>query len=124
MKRTTIYINEDSLRILKEDGEREEKVTFFKFLTEIKKFLKELLNDPIYAKPDMFFREHGISKSVLINKLIERDVLVREEDIREPEDANGEKKSTHYVKYNVKRKNFETRIRRLYTYFFETGKKI
>ena len=59
-----VYINEDKLFLIKES---EEEVTFYKFFTEVKNFLQDLLDDPINAKPSGFFKSHDISKSVLLN---------------------------------------------------------
>ena len=119
-----IYIQESALISLKEgySGDDNE-VTFFKFFTELKKFLKGILTDPLNSQPSKFFKEHNISRNTLLNKLFEKDIVSKNEDIREPEDANGKMSSMHYVQYKIKRKNFETKVRRLYSFFFESGKK-
>ena len=62
-----IYLNEDKLFLIKES---EEEVTFYKFFTEVKNFLQDLLDDPINAKPSGFFKSHGISRGVLLNKML------------------------------------------------------
>ena len=116
-----IYINEDKLILIKED--KEEEVTFYKFFTEVKNFIKDLLDDPINAKPSSFFSSHGISKKDLLNRMMDRDIIAKKENIDEPNDADGNKKSMHYLQYRVPRKNFEQKIHRLYSYFFENGKK-
>lgn len=116
-----IYLNEDKLILIKES--EEEEVTFYKFFTEVKNFLKDLLDDPIDAKPSGFFKTHGISRSILLNKMLDRDIISKKENIDEPTDADGKVKSKHYLQYKVPRKNFERKIKRLYTYFFEDGKR-
>lgn len=116
-----VYINEDKLILIKEDNEEE--VTFYKFFTEVKNFIKKLLDDPIDAKPSKFFSEHDISKKTLLNKLMDKDIIAKKENIDEPNDADGNKKSMHYIQYRVPRKNFENKIKKLYKYFFEDGKK-
>lgn len=115
-----IYLNEDKLFLIKES---EEEVTFYKFFTEVKNFLQDLLDDPINAKPSGFFKSHGISRSVLLNKMLDRDIVAKKENIDEPMDADGKMKSMHYLQYRVPKKNFEQKIKRLYSYFFENGKK-
>jgi len=115
-----IYIKEDKLLLIKED---EEKVTFYKFFTEVKNFIQDLLDDPIGAKPSGFFKSHSISKSVLLNKLLDRDIVSKKENIDEPYDADGNRKSMHSIQYKVPRKNFEQKIKRLYSYFFENEKR-
>lgn len=116
-----IYLSEDKLVLIKES--EDEEVTFFKFFTEVKNFLKNLLDDPIKAKPSDFFKEHDISKKELLNKMLDKNIISKKEDIDEPNDADGKMKSMHHIQYRVPRKNFEQKIKRLYSYFFENGKK-
>ena len=116
-----VYISENKLVLIKEN--EEEEVTFYKFFTEVKNFIKDLLDDPINAKPSGFFKTHGISKSILLKKMMDRDIISKKENIDEPQDAEGKMKSMHYLQYKVPRKNFEQKIKRLYSYFFENGKK-
>ena len=115
-----IYLKEDKLILIKES---EEKVTFYKFFTEVKNFIKDLLEDPIGAKPSEFFKNHGISRSILLNKMMDRDIISKKENIDEPNDADGKMKSMHYIQYKVPKKNFEQKIKRLYSYFFENEKR-
>jgi hypothetical protein len=115
-----IYLKEDKLILIKES---EEKVTFYKFFTEVKNFIKDLLEDPIGAKPSEFFKNHGISRSILLNKMMDRDIISKKENIDEPNDADGKMKSMHYLQYRVPKKNFEQKIKRLYSYFFENEKR-
>lgn len=115
-----IYLKENSLLLLKES---DDKVTFYQFFTEVKNFIQDLLDDPMGAKPSGFFKNHGISRSVLLNKMMDRDIISKKENIDEPNDADGNMKSTHYLQYRVPRKNFEQKIKRLYSYFFENEKR-
>ena len=114
MKR--VIINETCLPLLKES---QEEVTFFKFFTEVKDFIKCLLSDPLHAKPNDFFKAHGISRSVLINRMLDKNILTKKESINEPYDADGKKQSRHTLVYKVPKKNFERKMRRIYSYFFE-----
>lgn len=115
----TIIINENCLPILKES---QEEVTFYKFFTEAKAFIKGLMNDPLHAKPNGFFKNHGISRSILINRMLDRSILTKKETINEPYDADGKLQSIHTLEYRVPKKNFERKMRRLYSYFFEPQK--
>jgi 8-oxo-dGTP pyrophosphatase MutT (NUDIX family) len=100
-----------------------DEVTFYEFFVKVKGFLKELLNNPIEAKPDVFFRKQGITKGMLMNKMMDRDIIHKDEDIKEITDDDGNLKSYHHLQYKIPKKNFERKIRRLYTYFFENGKR-
>ncbi len=116
-----VYINENKLILIKES--KEEDVTFYKFFTEVKKFIQDLLDDPINAKPSGFFKDHDISKKDLLNKMMDKDIIAKKENIDEPNDADGNAKSMHYLQYRVPRKNFEQKIKRLYSYYFENEKR-
>ena len=54
-----IIINEDKLCLLKESLEE---VTFYKFFTEVKNFIKDLLDNPIDAKPSGFLKHMGLAE--------------------------------------------------------------
>lgn len=112
----TVYITEKQLKVIQES---EKEVTFYEFFTEVKNYLKELLSNPIDAKVPDFFTKHGITKSKLLNKLFDRGIVNKTETIDEPNDAEGKKFSMYHVKYSIPRKNFEQKIHRLYSYFFE-----
>ena len=119
-----IIINEDKLLLIKEAEEKEkEEVTFYKFFTEVKNFLKKLLDDPIGAKSGDMFKENGISRNDLLNKMLERGIIKKKENIDEPNDADGNMKSMHYLSYSIPKKDFEHKIKRLYDYFFSDKKK-
>jgi hypothetical protein len=112
----TVILPESSLSVLKE---MDEEVTFFKFFNEIKKFIADLLDDPVHAMPSQFLVAHGLTCKELKNKLIAINAIVRKEDINEPKDENGEPKSTYGVSYKVPRNGFKRKIKRLYQHTFE-----
>ena len=115
-----VIINEDKLLLIKENEEKEkEEVTFYKFFTEVKNYLKKLLEDPIGAEPGDLFKDNGISKSDLLNKMLDRGIIKKKENIDEPNDADGKMKSMHYLSYSIPKKDFEHKIKRLYDYFFD-----
>jgi hypothetical protein len=117
----TIYITESQTRLI---AEANEEVTFYKFFTEIKNFLKEILADPIHGQPGEFFKLHSIGRSKLLNKLMDFNIITKKEGFDEPADADNKKKSVHKLQYSVPKKNFERKIHRLYTYFFERNEKV
>lgn len=117
-----VIIKEDKLLLIKEAEEKKE-VTFYRFFTDVKNFLKKLLDDPIGAKPGDMFKENGISRNDLLNKMLERGIIKKKENIDEPNDADGNMKSMHYLSYSIPKKDFEHKIKRLYDYFFSDKKK-
>ena len=86
--------------------------TFYAFQSNLRYFLSQLLKDPINCKIGDFFKERNFSKKKLINILIKRDVIKRHEKIDDEENYN--------VKYNIIRKNFERKLKRIYNKYFET----
>lgn len=86
--------------------------TFYAFQSNLRYFLSQLLKDPINCKIGDFFKKRDFSKKKLINIIIKRDVIKRHEKIDEEEN--------YIVKYNIKRKNFERKLKRIYNKYFET----
>lgn len=86
--------------------------TFYAFQSNLRYFLSQLLKDPINCKVGDFFKERDFSKKKLINILLKRDVIKRHEKIDDEENYN--------VKYNIIRKNFERKLKRIYNKYFET----
>ena len=95
-----------------------DEVTYYRFLSEIKSFLAKLLGDPIKAEPSKFLKDLGFTRGRIINLLIKKDVLERNEKILTP-DKTGFKKVKYNVTYKVKKKNFDRIMRRIYTRYFE-----
>jgi hypothetical protein len=81
-------------------------VTYYRFLSEIKAFLAKLLGDPIKAEPSKYLRDLGFTRSRIINLLIKKDILERNEKILTP-DKTGAKKVKYSVSFKVKKKNFD-----------------
>ena len=88
--------------------------TFYSFQSNIRYFLSQLLKNPIEAKPNSFLTDRGFNKKKLINILLKRDVITRHEKIKDDNDD-----ITYNVKYNIKRKNFEKKLKRIYSKYFE-----
>ena len=91
--------------------------TFHAFKSNVRAFLSSLLKDPINTKPNKFLKDRGMSKQKLINILLKRDVIRRHEKI---DDKDKENNNINYVvKYNVVRKDFERKLKRIYNKYFE-----
>ena len=92
-------------------------ITFYAFLSNIKFFLSCLLKDPIETKVNDFLIDLGFTKQRLINILLKRDVIRRHEKIDDKEKESGN--INYVVKYNVVRKQFERKIKRIYNKYVE-----
>ena len=103
-----IYITEEQLKELKEQ------VTFFQFKNKLISFLKELLRDPINANLDPFFKNNGISRNTLMKILLKKNIIERKEKFDE---VDG--KSVYHLQYKIPKANFKTKVKRVYSYFFE-----
>ena len=112
----TIYVTEEQLALIRES---KDEVTFYEFFNIAKKYIQGLLDDPIGTEFPDVLKKHGISKSTFLNKMLEKGIVRKSEDISEPNDADGNMTSQHSVQYSVPRKDFEQKIHRLYSYFFE-----
>lgn len=96
-------------------------VTFYAFKSNVRYFLSSLLKDPIKAKINDFLSELGFTKQKLINILLKRDVIRRHEKIDDKDKENGN--INYVVKYNVVRKQFERKLKRIYNKYVESPKK-
>ena len=118
-----IRITEDAvLKIKTAMIKSEEKMTFFSFFKEIKKFIVDLLEDPINAKPGEELSMRGFTSGKLRKLLRDANVIVMKEKIDEPHnEETGELESRYYLSYKVPKKNFKKKIRRLYQNLFENN---
>lgn len=92
--------------------------TYYRFLSEVRAFLAKLKNNPINAEPSKYLKDRNFNKTKLINVLMKKGILERDEKILTP-DKTGEKKVKYSVKYNIRKKDFETKIHRIYIRYFE-----
>ena len=97
-------------------------VTFFRFYSGMRSFLSKLLKKPLEAEVPSFLEDIGISRKKLINELLDKSVIERHEKILDGTNSDKEK-PTYSVKYNVRRKNFEKKMHRLYSKYFENDEK-
>ena len=89
-------------------------VTFYNFISHVKSFLRGLLTSPITIDVDDFFKSHDINKKQLLSLLIERGIIEKETKI-----TNEDGKDNFTIKYKIPKRNFERKIRRLYSFLFE-----
>ena len=95
-----------------------EEMTYFKFFTEVKKFLKGLLSNPLNADISDYLKGRGIDRDTLLDKMLDRGIVTKKEGFDERYDSKSmKKKSMHHLKYTVPSKNFEDKMHRLYDFF-------
>lgn len=112
-----VIITESMFNELKESDDF--KMTEYKFNSNIKHFLSELLSDPVNAEPSILLRHNGLNRSRLINLLINNEMLVKDEQISD-KDENGElKTATMKVKFKVPKADFKHKLKKLYIKLFE-----
>lgn len=117
MKR--IVISESQYRLIKEF---QDELTYYKFYTNVLSFLKDLLANPSNAQPSDILTNHGITRDKLIQCLVRRGVVTRNNKVTELEGENGKQESKMLVKYNVLRKDFEKKLHRLHIELCECTK--
>lgn len=110
MKR--IYVNSDTLK--EAVGYINDDITFFGFISHLKVFLKQILVNPINTNIDDYLYRHGVDKNRLLDELLNRGIIEKETDI---DDKSG--KDKFIVTYKVPKKNFERKVRRLFSHLFE-----
>lgn len=98
-------------------------ITFYKFYSGMRTFLSRLIDSPINADIPDFMKDNDLTRKKVINDLINKDVIERHERILDKTNSDKEK-PTYTVKYKVKRKNFERKMHRLYSKYFESDKTV
>lgn len=111
----TFVINEDVMDYLKKTAE----MTEYKFMSNIKRFLHDLLVSPNTADVSDSFRLNNISKEELLRKLLSNGIIRREERIEDTDGEGNIVKSHMMIKYVVPKKHFERNLRKLYIKLFE-----
>lgn len=115
VKGRTIVINENMLNELNDTFE----MTEFKFYNNIKKFLSDLLADPVNAMPSELLLSYGFTRKKLLGILSNIGVIERDDKISDKDENGMPKDATMIVKFRVPRKNFNRKLNRLWIRFFE-----
>ena len=96
----------------------EMETTFYRFYSEIRGFLSKLISEPIKAEPSKYLKDRNFGKTKLINILINRGIVERHETIKDQTNSDA-KKPTYVVRYKVQKKDFETKVHRIYSKYLE-----
>lgn len=93
-------------------------MTKFKFLANMKKFLANLLTDPVNSEPEFIFTHNGLNKSDLINHLLDNNIILRKNTI-DDHDADGNPHTAKMViKYTVPKNRLNDKLDCLYDILF------
>lgn len=114
-ERKTILISEDVARQIAD----ELNMTEYKFKSNVKQFLHDLLVDPSNAKVPFIFKQNGYSRKRLIYFLTHYDLLRKSERISDKDDNGEPKTATMMVKFQVPKKDFDRKLHKLYIRLFE-----
>ena len=110
-----IVINENMARQLNEELE----MTEYKFNNNIKKFLSDLLADPVNAKPGFLLMRNGLTRSRLLRLMMSVGMIERDEKISDTDENGQPKTATMMVKFRIPKKNFDRKLRKLWIRLFE-----
>lgn len=113
MKRT-IIINEDMADAIKDAMT----MTQFKFNSNVKRFLADLLEDPVGSEPDKIFICNGIDKNKLIKSLEDGHVITKKMNINDHDEDGKPHVAMMTVKYSVPKERFQEKLDALYDVLF------
>ena len=110
-----IVISENMVRQLNEELE----MTEYKFNNNIRRFLSDLLADPVNAKPGFLLMRNGLTRSRLIRLMLSIGMIERDEKISDTDENGQPKTATMMVKFKIPKKNFDRKLRKLWIRLFE-----
>lgn len=114
----TVIINDTMARMLSESLE----MTEYKFINNVKAFLKQLLDDPANAQPSVLLKTYGITRSKLLRMLLSLGLIQKEMKISDT-DENGEprERAMMKVKFRVPKpmQRLDRGILKMYRRIFE-----
>lgn len=111
-----IIVTESALRIFEEI---EKEMTYYSFLSNVKSFLKDLLNNPSTAKPSVELAAKGLNRGRLLSYLLNKGIIIKDEKIVDEDENGNPQTAVMNIKYKVPKKNFERNMKKLYIKLFE-----
>lgn len=111
-----IIITEEQLSALRDALS----MTEYKFMSNIRQFLSDLLGDPINAPVPALLAAHNLGdRSGLIKTLCDKGILVKKERLSDKMADGSPKEVSMIVSYNVPKKDFNKKLRRLYSELYD-----
>lgn len=111
----------------------EEEMTQYGFISHMESYIKQLLQDPLHAKPDEYLLKHQIdgpkALAMLLKRvdetnpdsaILKRKERIAPEDLGEDTDLNAKPKDMFHIKYSLPRKDYYKKMRNLYINTFES----
>ena len=95
------------------------KMTEYKFNSNIKQFLHDLMVNPNVAETPLIFKQGGFNRNKLVYFLKKFDLLRKSEKISDKDSDGNPKTATMMVTYQVPKKNFDRKLHKLYIRLFE-----
>lgn len=113
--RRVVIINESALN----DVTDALQMTEYKFNNNIKRFLSDLLNNPINAEPSKLLQQYGLTRYKLMKQLYSVGLLDKNERIEDKDGEGNFKKAVMVTNYRVPKKGFDNKLQKLYIRLFE-----
>lgn len=111
-----VIVTESALRIFEEV---EKEMTYYSFLSNVKSFLKDLLNNPSTAKPSIELIAKGLNRGKLLSHLLNKGIITKDEKIVDEDENGNPQTAVMNIKYKVPKKNFDRNMKKLYIKLFE-----
>lgn len=115
MRENKVIIVKD-LSVIKESYEP---LTFYAFQFSIKKFLSDLLNDPVNANVPDELLENGLTKKKALSYMINHEIIEKDSSIDDKDENGMPKTPVMNIKYKIPKKDFGRKLKKMFIYFFE-----
>lgn len=109
------YINESTINDLFDAKD----MTEYKFISNVKKFLSQLIDDPVNAQPSRVLKFNGLNRKKLISKLMDNGIVIKKERISDRDENGNPKTATMLVSFKIPREDFDHKMKKLYISLFE-----
>lgn len=94
---------------------KEKELTEYKFLSNIRHFLAELLEDPVNAPVPLSLALNGYrDRNRLIDELTGRGIIVKKERLSDKDEYGNPKPVTMMVSYSVPKDGFNKKLRHMF----------
>lgn len=111
----TIFITEDIADIIGDEFE----MTEYKFNSNVKQFLHDLLVDPVNADTTFLLKVNGFDRPRLLKLLIDSGIVEKMQKLSDKNKDGSFKTVTMKVKYRVPKKDFDHKLKKLFISQFE-----